>query len=108
MGFPKVAKAGCETRSNASLFASMIDWREIEAELAALGVPLGDFYQRAGIHRSTWARFRDGKFELRADTARRISAALKVIRAEKSGKPSSGGSDPSDSGDVECAPMERA
>lgn len=68
-----------------------MDWREIEAELRALGVTLGEFYERAGIHRSTWGRLREGKFEPRAETARRISAALKVLRAELANKPPEAG-----------------
>ena len=68
-----------------------MDWRDIEAELKALGVSLGEFYDRAGIARSTWQRFRAGKFELRADTARRVDAAMRVLRAERFGH--SGGGD---------------
>lgn len=80
-----------------------MDWREIEAELKALGVSLGEFYARARINRSTWQRFRAGKYEPRADTARRITAALRVFRAERAGKP--GGEDPDESGgDLDCAP----
>jgi predicted transcriptional regulator len=79
-----------------------MDWREIEAELKALGVSLGAFYARASIHRATWQRLREGKFEPRADTVRRINAALRVLRAEKTGNPPGGGGS-DDSSDVECA-----
>jgi len=83
-----------------------MDWREIEAELKALGVSLGEFYERARINRSTWQRFRAGKFELRAETARRIAAAMKVLRAERSGKP--GGSDSEGGGGIKCLEAETA
>lgn len=76
---------------------------DIEAELRALGVSEAEFLDRAGIHKRTWERLRAGEYAPRQDTARRIIAAMKVLRAVHSGKPSPGGGD-DEGGEMDCAP----
>lgn len=78
---------------------------EIEAELQAMGVEETEFLEKAAIHKRTWDRLRAGEYSPRADTARRIIAALKVLRAERYGNPP-GGDDGDNSGGQSLAPVE--
>ena len=69
--------------------AEFLSVRDIEAELAVLGVATPDFLALARIHRATWSRLRAGKFSPRQDTALRIMHAMKVLRARAEAKPGS-------------------
>jgi predicted transcriptional regulator len=49
---------------------------QIEADAAARGVEIGDALKVAGVAVSTWWRWKEGKFEPRASTVRRIREAI--------------------------------
>lgn len=67
-----------------------MNWKDVEAELAVLGVPMARFLRLAQIHRSNWGKYRQGKYEPNAATTRRIQAALERLRREAQG-PRGGG-----------------
>ena len=54
--------------------------RAIEAELSAARIGIADFCDRAGINRSTWTRWKAGRFEPRREQWRRVVAALASLR----------------------------
>lgn len=82
-----------------------LDIPEIEAELRAMGVSEAEFLAKAEVHKRTWDRLKAREYSPRADTARRIIAALKVLRAERYGNPP-GGDDGDNSGGQSLAPVE--
>ena len=59
-----------------------LDVETIEEELAKREVPVAELCRRAGMAQSTWQRWKNGHFEPRASTARRIDRALSEIRGE--------------------------
>ncbi len=49
---------------------------EIEDRLKAAGIPLAKFWQDIGIHRTTWQRWKAGRYAPRIDAWRQIIAIL--------------------------------
>ena len=66
---------------------TLVDFNEIEAERKALGVSVETLAQRADIAPSTYYNLRRGKHGAQQKTTHAILAALKVLRAERAGKP---------------------
>jgi len=58
----------------------MTTTQDIEARAEREGLPISDVLATAGINRSTWWRWKTGRFQPRAETVERIEAALKLSR----------------------------
>ena len=58
----------------------MTTTQDIEARAQREGLPIADVLATAGVNRSTWWRWKKGRFQPRADTVDRIEAALKLSR----------------------------
>jgi len=58
----------------------MTTTQDIEARAERKGLPLADVLATAGVNRSTWWRWKTGRFQPRAETVERIEAALKLSR----------------------------
>lgn len=69
---------------NAIMLAGMITYFEQLQQLAdSLGVPLEEACAQEGIAGSTLNRWRRGRFECRADTARRLAQRLSTIAGSR-------------------------
>lgn len=66
-----------------ALYAFMFDInayiKAAEGRIWASGIPLPDFLARAGISRTTWARWKSGAFEPRLSALRKVDDALKAL-----------------------------
>jgi hypothetical protein len=58
----------------------MTTTQDIEARAQREGLPIADVLATAGVNRSTWWRWKTGRFQPRAETVDRIEAALKLSR----------------------------
>lgn len=57
--------------------------REIEARAEIATVAIDDVLERCGVARTTWWRWKEGQFEPRLSTLRKVREALEAAIAEK-------------------------